>query len=163
MKAAAYVPVSCSECTSLHLQLVEAGAPVSCAGCGGPALVLPGATYEPSDVDLFERIDAAVRFDLKSAGAGYRLASDLRHPTSRAETPAEILLRLVDELPSLSFLLPPLCVKPPSPAQTAEMTRATGMLPTIVVARMRQLELARLRPPAGEPAQALDELTDARA
>ena len=119
--------------------------------------MLPSASYEAGDVPAFDRIDAAVRADLRAIGVGYRIASDLRHATASQQTPIEVLLRLVDDLPSLSFLLPPLAVRPPTATQTVALTRATSMLATIVAARVRQLELSSLRlVTATDPHLALD-------
>jgi hypothetical protein len=103
--------------------------------------VLPGATYTEADVEMFDRIEAAVRFDLKSARAGYRLVAELRHATSAAEDPESIMLRVVDELPTLSFLLPALCLKPTTRQARVALVRSTGMIMTLLEARSQKLEL----------------------
>lgn len=141
MEASSYVPVSCGVCCGHYLQPVSSGMVPSCRGCGAPAAVLPGATYTEADVEVFDRIEAAVRFDLKSARVGYRLMAELRHATSAAENPESIILRVVDELPTLNFLLPALCLKPTTRQARMALVRSTGMLMTLLEARSQKLEL----------------------
>jgi hypothetical protein len=141
MDASSYVPVSCGLCAGHYLQPVTSGVVPSCRSCGAPAAVLPGATYTEADVATFDRIEAAVRLDLKSARAGYRLLAELRHATSAAEDPESIMLRVVDELPSLSFLLPALCLKPATRQARTALVRSTGMIMTLLEARSQKLEL----------------------
>lgn len=141
MEAAIYVPVSCGVCAVQALQPVATGVVPRCRGCGAPAAVLPGATYTEADVPIFDRIEAAVRLDLKSARVGRRLVAELRHATSAAEDPESILLRVVDELPTLSFLLPALCLKPTTRQDRLALMRSTGMMVTILEARSQKLEL----------------------
>jgi hypothetical protein len=140
MQVSGYVPVQCSACRDQHLQLVAPGAVPHCRSCGAPAVVLPGAAYPAADVNVFDRIDAAVRSDLKSARMGRRLAAELAQAASTFQTPASTLLRVVDDLPTLSFLLPAVGVKPKADAERLLVARSLGMLLTIVRGRTRQLE-----------------------
>jgi hypothetical protein len=144
-RAMAYVPVQCSACEAHHLQLVEPGAVPNCRSCGRPASVLPGATYSAGDVELFDRVDAAVRADLKWARSGQRLAAELLRTASTSESPESILLRMIDDLPGLRFLLPALSVRPTGREHRSMLARSLGMLLTIVAARTRQLERAPAR------------------
>jgi len=141
MEAASYVPVSCGVCSGHYLQPVATGVVPSCRSCGGAAAVLPGATYSEADVAVFDRIEAAVRIDLTSARAGRRLLAELRHARSAAEDPQTILLRVVDDLPTLSFLLPALCLRPTTRQDRVALARNTAMMMTILEARSRKLEL----------------------
>ncbi len=138
MEATSYIPVSCSVCSSHYLQPVSIGVVPSCRSCGAPAAVLPGATYAASDVAVFDRIEAAVRMDLTSARAGRRLLNELRH--AAAEDPEAALLRVVDDLPTLSFLLPALCLKPTTRQDRLALKRSTAMMMTIIEARSHKLE-----------------------
>src|SRR6185312_14464579 len=131
MPPTGYVPVQCNACTAHRLQLVVPGGVPNCHACGQPATVLPGAAYGADDVELFDRIDVAVRRDVESALVGRRLARELARAAASHEKAESILLRVVDELPNLRFLIPALSVRPTARAERAMMTRAVGMLLTI--------------------------------
>jgi hypothetical protein len=66
--------------------------------------------------------------------------AELRDARGRSEALGAILLRITDDLPGLRFLLPPLYLKGTTSAQHLLMTRAVGMLLTLVGARLRSLE-----------------------
>jgi hypothetical protein len=143
MVAAAYLPVFCEACARIHLQAVHAGQTPTCRVCGASASVLPGETYAESDVALFERIEAAVHPVVLSRRSGERVVAELRDVALRADAPESVLLRVVDFLPTLHFLIPALYLQPTPDLERVMMTRASGMLLTIVTARLRGLEGAR--------------------
>jgi hypothetical protein len=101
---------------------------------------LPGAAYVEEDVELFEQLDKAVRSDLTSEQTGRRLSRELRAAGSGAERAEHTLLRLIDDLPRLQFLLPALRLKPTSGQDRALMARALGMIQMILNARTSLLE-----------------------
>lgn len=112
----------------------------SCRNCGAASTVLPGASYEEADVALFDRIEEAVRTPQVTRNVAQRVLGELRDVALRSETAESVLLRVVDLIPTLQFLIPALHRgrTPPPPRQS--LTVATGMLTTIVGARLRQLE-----------------------
>jgi hypothetical protein len=97
-------------------------------------------------VDLFERIAAVVSSDLVSERVARRIVAELRTTQAGADGQQRVLLRIVDDLPGLEFLVPALSFRPTTLADRAQMVRASGMLLTIVSARARQLESAGERP-----------------
>jgi hypothetical protein len=101
---------------------------------------LPGESYVESDVPLFERIEDAIRPLVISRRTAERVVTDLRDVALRAEAPEAILLRIVDFLPSLHFLIPALYLQPSLVLERSMLTRATGMVRTIVSTRLRELE-----------------------
>lgn len=125
---------------TIRLTAATPGAVPSCRGCGAPTTILPGAAYSREDVELFEELDAAVRSDLTSEQAGRRLGRELRAAGSSVDVAERTLLRLVDDLPRLRFLLPALRLKPTSLQDRALMARALGMIEMILNARTSLLE-----------------------
>jgi hypothetical protein len=97
-------------------------------------------------VDLFERIAAVVSSDLVSERVARRIVAELRTTQAGADGQQRVLLRIVDDLPGLEFLVPALSFRPTTLADRAQMVRASGMLLAIVSARARQLESAGERP-----------------
>jgi hypothetical protein len=137
---AAHLPILCGRCSRVYLQPVEAGQVPSCRTCGAASAVLPGATYEESDVELFDRIEASVRSLQVSRNVAQRAVRELRDVALRTEAPESVLLRVIDLMPTLQFLIPALHRgrTPPPPRQ--RLAVATGMLTIIVDARLRELE-----------------------
>jgi hypothetical protein len=143
MATAVYLPVLCEACGQMHLQAVQAGEAPSCRGCGGQACILPGQTYSESDVQLFGRIVTSLASVAISRRAGEEIVAELRNVALRTKPPESVLLRVVDFLPTLHFLLPALRLEPTTDLARAMMTRASGMVLSIVTARLRELEGAR--------------------
>jgi hypothetical protein len=104
--------------------------------------VLPGALYTSEDEKLFERIASAVASDLVSERVARRIVTELGSIPSQADAVQMLLLRIIDELPGLDFLIPELHFRPTTAAHRAQMAKAMGMLLTLVSARARQLESA---------------------
>lgn len=105
-----------------------------------PTTILPGEAYGESDVELFEQLDLAVHSDLTSEQTGRRLARELRAAGSGVNVAERALLRLIDDLPRLSFLVPALRLQPTKAQDRALMSRALGMLLMILNARTSILE-----------------------
>jgi hypothetical protein len=139
MVLAAYLPVFCKACQKLQLKPVEPGQMPSCNVCAKPAFVLPGETYAESDVPLFDRVVSAMNHVTLSRRTCEQVATELRNVALRT-APEAVLLRVVDLLPSLHFLLPALYLQPTRQLDRVMMTRAGGMALTIVTARLRELE-----------------------
>lgn len=139
MVSAAYLPVFCRACQKLQLKPVAPGQTPSCSNCDEPASVLPGETYIESDVPLFDRVVTAIEHVTLSRRTCEQVAAELRNVALRT-APETVLLRVVDFLPSLHFLLPALYLQPTRQLDRVMMTRAGGMVLTIVMARLRELE-----------------------
>lgn len=139
MLSAAYLPVFCQACQQLHLEPVQPGQTPSCRACGKPAFILPGPTYVESDVPLFERVASAVSSVTLPRRTCEQIVAELRDAALRT-APELVLLRVVDFLPALHFLLPALYLQPTRPLDRVMMTRAGGMVQAIVSARLRELE-----------------------
>jgi hypothetical protein len=105
--------------------------------------VVPGESYGGEDVPLFERLAAAVESDLRSDRVARKLTAELRDARIGREAPEATLLRLMDELPGLRFLIPALYPRRMTLADRAQMVRALGMLRALVGARLRQMEAGR--------------------
>ena len=137
MPAAPYLPVYCGNCRTARLQPAQPGEAASCLTCGTPTEVLPGETYCEADVALFERIEPEVRTAVLSRRAAEHIVAELRDVAVRAESPESVLLRILDFLPGLHFLIPALDLQPTVAMERALLVRATGMLKTVVAARLR--------------------------
>lgn len=135
-----YLPAQCGTCGKIQLVPSHVGEVPSCRGCGAQAAFLPGESYAESDVQLFERIEAAIRPLVISRRTAERVVAELRDVALRAEAPEAILLRIVDFLPSLHFLIPALYLQPSLVLERTMLARATGMVRTIVSTRLRELE-----------------------
>lgn len=140
MVAATYLPVQCASCAKIALLAAQPGQIPTCRTCGGPTAILPGESYAEGDIQLFERIEAAVRPLVISRRTAERIVAELRDIALRAEVPEAILLRVVDFLPSLHFLIPALYLQPTLAQERALLGRATGMVQTIINARLRDLD-----------------------
>jgi hypothetical protein len=101
---------------------------------------LPGERYGESDVQLFERIETAIRPLVISRRTAERVVAELRDMALRVDPPESILLRVVDFLPALHFLIPALYLQPTMAQERALLGRATGMLQTLITARLQDLE-----------------------
>jgi hypothetical protein len=145
MPSAAHLPVFCQACQQLHLEPVQPGQTPSCRDCGKPASILPGPTYIESDVALFERVASAVNSATLPRRTCEQIVAELRDATLRT-APELVLLRVVDFLPGLHFLLPALYLQPTRQLDRVMMTRAGGMVQAIVSARLRELEGPRAQP-----------------
>jgi hypothetical protein len=143
MVAASYLPVICAACAKIQLQSMQPGQTPSCRTCGGITSVLPGERYAESDTALFERIETAVRPLVISRRTAERVVAELRDVALRAGAPEAILLRVVDFLPTLHFLIPALYLQPTPALERALLGRAAGMLQTIIAARLRGSECSR--------------------
>jgi hypothetical protein len=135
-----YLPVQCSTCGKVQLVACEAGQVPSCRGCSAPTAFLPGESYGETDVALFDRIEDAIRPLPLSRRTAERVVTELRDVALRTEAPEAILLRIVDFLPSLHFLIPALYLQPSMALERSMLARATGMVRTIVSTRLRELE-----------------------
>jgi hypothetical protein len=140
MTDAAWLPISCARCARVQLQLVQPGDVPTCRSCGAYSTVFPGATYLESDVPLFDRIEAAIRPLNISRGVAERVLQELRDVARRTNAPESVFLQIVDFLPPLHFLIPALRLEQPGPRERQVLTRATGMVLTIVSSRLRALE-----------------------
>jgi hypothetical protein len=134
-----YVPVLCSSCLRSHLLPAASGEGLTCRECGGAASVVPSETYGEDDILLFERVSAAVHSDL-TARAAQDIVAELRDGRGRSESLAAILLRVVDDLPGLRFLIPALYPPRFRHVHRLQMARAMGMVLTLVAARLRRFE-----------------------
>lgn len=139
MVAAPYLPVYCSACAKACLQPARPGEAASCPTCGTPTVVLPGETYSEADVGLFERIEPEVRGAVLSRRAAEHIVAELRDVSARSESPEAVLLRIMDFLPGLHFLIPALDLQPTVAMERALLVRAAGMLKTVVSARLREM------------------------
>jgi len=139
MSTAQYLPVWCAACGRARLQLVPPGAVSKCRTCGISTSVLPGQTYVESDVALFERIEGAVNATPLGRRTAEQIERELRDVAIRGDAPEAVLLHVLDHLPGLHFLLPALQLQPNPLLERALLLRATGMLLTIVTARVEQL------------------------
>jgi hypothetical protein len=140
VKSEAYLPVLCSACLRTYLLPAASGTELSCRECGGTASVVPGETYGEGDIPLFERVSAAVDSGLRSAQAARQIVAELRDARHRSDPPEANLLRVVDELPGLGFLIPALYAKRITPAHRVQIARGLGMVLTLVAARLRCFE-----------------------
>ena len=69
-----------------------------------------------------------------------RVVAELRDVALRLEAPESVLLRVVDFLPTLHFLIPALYLQQTVALEKVLVVRACGMLLTIVTARLRDLD-----------------------
>ncbi len=139
MTSATFLPVYCGACSRAFLVAVVPGTEATCPECGALSAVLPGETYSQSDVALFERIEPEVRSATLSRRAAEHIVRQLRDVTVRSEAPESVLLRIMDFIPGLHFLIPALDLQPTPAMERALLVRATGMLQTVVGARLRAL------------------------
>ena len=142
MSSAQYLPVWCSVCARARLQLVPPGNESKCRSCGAATTVMPGQAYAESDVALFDRIEAAVQATPLGRRTAEHVERELRDVAIRGEAPEAVLLRVLDHVPGLHFLLPALQLQASPVLERALLLRATGMLLTIVTARLGQLRSA---------------------
>jgi len=138
--ASVYLPLHCEICGRTRLQPVQPGHVTRCAECGEPVDVVPSETYGEHDVALFERIDAAFRrakLSRQDLLATWASTSDVE---LRTRAPDSVLLRVLDQLPQLHFLLPSLYGAKAAPFDRRALARAIGMLRAMVSTELRQPE-----------------------
>jgi len=99
---------------------------------------VPSESYGARDVPLFERIEGAFRqAELSRRDLMVTLAST-GDVGLRVRALDSVLLRVLDQLPQLHFLLPSLYGVKAMPFDRAGLTRAIGMLRTMVAARLEE-------------------------
>ena len=138
MHAPRLLPVHCEGCDSTYLAAVGSEHVATCRDCGSVVTVLPGEAYSESDVPLFNRIEAATKGVVMSQRRAERIVEELIGITTRQERPEAVLLRVLDFVPTLYFLVPALHLFKPS--ERPPLLRASGMLLSIFTARLRRLE-----------------------
>jgi hypothetical protein len=131
---ALYLPTACDSCdrTWLAPPGIEAGA--TCPFCGGPAHVVPGETYRAEDVELFERIERAIRVAQLAELSSRRLWATLSDVAERGRRPEQLLLPASDAIPALQFVYEAFA------ADRAQLSRAVGMILVVITAHLRALE-----------------------
>jgi hypothetical protein len=129
-------------CARARLEQLPPGNESKCRSCGVATSVLPGQAYSENDVELFERVEAAVQATPLGRRTAEHVERELRDVGIRGEAPEAVLLRVLDHLPGLHFLLPALQLQTSPVLERALLLRATGMLLTIVSARLGQLRRA---------------------
>lgn len=139
----AHLPTQCRRCARVRLQPVRPGEATSCRSCGTDSVVLPSPTYAEEDVSLFERIEDSVHASNISQSVAERVVWELSDVPRRNRAPESVLLRVADFVPTIQFLIPVLHLKSTLALERHLLTRATGMLFTIVSARLRRLELEK--------------------
>lgn len=142
MSTARYLPVWCTVCARARLQQLPPGNESKCRSCGAATTVLPGQAYDESDVALFDRVQVAVQATPLGRRTAEHVESELRDVGIRGEAPEAVLLRVLDHLPGLHFLLPALQLQASPVLERELLLRATGMLLTIVTARLNKLQSA---------------------
>ncbi len=103
---------------------------------------MPGQAYAESDVALFERIEVTVQATPLGRRTAEHIERELRDVGIRGEAPEAVLLRVLDHLPGLHFLLPALQLQASPVLERALLLKASGMLLTMVTARLGQLRAA---------------------
>jgi hypothetical protein len=143
VKSEVYVPVLCSSCLRGYLLRVVSGEGLNCRACGGPASVVPSEIYGETDIPLFERVSAAVQSDL-TALAARKVLAELQDARGRSEALEAVLLRIVDDLPGLHFLIPAAYPKQLRAEYRAQMARGLAMVFTLVSARLPRFQASPL-------------------
>jgi hypothetical protein len=126
---AEYLPTYCETCVRTSLSGLQAEGGTSCPRCGAPTTIVPGEIYHVHDLALFAQIEAEVHAARLSRQEARVLAGELTSVT-RMASPERVLLRMLDFVPSLRFLLD----------DRTRLIRATGMFSTIVATQLRHLE-----------------------
>ena len=142
MAVVPWLPALCSACSLTRLLPVEPGQVRTepCRSCGGQCSVLPGEMYAENDAPLFARIEASLRAMVLSPRTLQQVLAQVKNVTGRAGSPEQALLRVIDILPPLHFLLPELGLESRPARERTHSMRACGMVMAIVGARLRRLE-----------------------
>jgi hypothetical protein len=105
--------------------------------------VVPSEIYGETDIPLFERVSAAVQSDL-TALAARKVLAELQDARGRSEALEAVLLRIVDDLPGLHFLIPAAYPKQLRAEYRAQMARGLAMVFTLVSARLPRFQASPL-------------------
>lgn len=131
MPWAVYIPIACQRCDRAWLSTLGARGNGRCRACGQRAAPIAGESYQDSDVELFERVEAVVYERQLSELNSRQLWATLSNVCERARRPERLLLPAVEAIPALAFLLVP---------DTAQLARSVGMLLVAITAHLRALE-----------------------
>jgi hypothetical protein len=141
MSTAMYLPITCDTCDKTWLAGLHSEQVATCSACHQPARVVPGETYRAEDVQLFEKIESAIRAAQLSEPASRRLWATLSNVSERARRPELLLLPMVDAVPALHF------VSEEFSDNRAQLARVVGMILVVITAHLSVLE-ARVEPAA---------------
>jgi hypothetical protein len=122
------LPTHCDSCGQSALvpeQAILEGS-AQCRECGAPARTLPGESYSPPDVPLFEQLETTLRDSGITSLDAQHLAAEL--DARDRELPGSGLARLIEELPSLTVLDVMI------PREPVTRRKAEGMLATLLKA-----------------------------
>jgi hypothetical protein len=129
-----YLPTRCICCGHAALAPVATATAANCARCGnGPVRVVPGEAYRAEDVDLFERITAAVEAEALPDEGAIGVLAELSEVAARTETPVRLLARLLETVPALRFLEPG-----QSRAERELLVHALGMVLAVLAAQVER-------------------------
>ena len=132
---AIYLPTRCTCCGHAALAPASTSTTANCARCRrGPVRVVPGEAYRAGDIDLFERITAAVEAEALPDEGVRGIVAELSDVAARTETPVRLLARLLEAVPALRFLEPG-----QSRAERELLVHALGMVLAVLAARAEHL------------------------
>jgi hypothetical protein len=132
---AIYLPTRCTCCGHAALAPASTATTANCARCrSGPVRVVPGEAYRAEDIDLFERITAAVETEALPDEGVRSMVAELSDVAARSETPVRSLARLLEAVPALRFLEPG-----QSRAERELLVHALGMVLAVLAARAEHL------------------------
>lgn len=127
-----YLPGACKSCHRMALLQVVAYQAGPCPHCGSTVRIAPGQVYRADDVPLFQRIESLVHATELSREDGGRVVDVLSDGVKRTRNPEHSLLKVIDVIPKLRFLLTG------TPGDRMHLARAAGMILTIVASETRQ-------------------------
>ena len=132
---AIYLPTRCTCCGHAALAPASTATTASCARCrSGPVRVVPGEAYRAENIDLFERITAAVEEEALPDEGIRGIAAQLSDVAARTETPVRLLAHVLEAVPALRFLEPG-----QSRAERELLVHALGMVLAVLTARAEHL------------------------
>jgi len=105
-----------------------------CPRCGSWVVIAPGQVYRAEDVALFRRIESIINASELSREDGSEVVAALTDGVIRRRNPEYCLVKVVDAVPALQFLLDGF------PVDRTQLARAAGMILTIVTTRTLQLK-----------------------
>lgn len=141
MDASLLVPLHCPTCSKVSLESVRPGTVTTCRDCCGATIVVPGESYAERDVPLFSRIEATVRQAELTRRDLRTLANLLADVEQRMRAPEAVLLRVLDFLPGLHFLIPSLYAsKTPVALDRGALIRATGMIQALIAVHLQRAQ-----------------------